>query len=139
MWFKTNAKAATYLIDEADLYSKEELVCFTYQGIKVGVEFVVYKKDGIEYPAYCLNRNLPGVTEEEGYTVTADKLVTNSKIWRAVVNGYPFKTAKQLGCNSDIEAFAATKMAVYDAMYHYDLDKFTLHDRNQEQVCRHQD
>ena len=26
-----------------------------------------------------------------------------------------FKTAKQLGCNSDAEAFAATKMAVYDA------------------------
>lgn len=122
--FKTNSKAATYLIEEADLYSKGELVCFTYQGIKVGVEFVVYKKDGIEYPAYCLNRNLPGVTEEEGYTVTADKLVTNSKIWRAVVNGYPFKTAKQLGCNSDIEAFASTKMAVYDAMYNYDFDDF---------------
>ena len=122
--FKTNAKAATYLIDEADLYSKEELVCFTYQGIKIGVEFVVYKKDGVEYPAYCLDKTLPGVTTDGGYTVSVDKLVNNNKIWRAVTNGYPFKTAKQLGCNSNAEAFAATKMAVYDAMYNYDLDVF---------------
>ena len=122
--FGTEAKAATYIIDEADLYSKGELVCFTYQGITVGVEFIVYQKDGIEYPAYCLNRNLPGVTEEEEYTVSADKLVTDAKIWRAVTNGYPFKTAKELGCNSDIEAFAATKMAVYDAMYNYDWSDF---------------
>ena len=122
--FKTNAKAATYLIDEADLYSKEELVCFTYQGIKIGVEFVVYKKYGVEYPAYCLDKTLPGVTTDGGYTVSVDKLVNNNKIWRAVTNGYPFKTAKQLGCNSDAEAFAATKMAVYDAMYNYDWDDF---------------
>ena len=122
--FKTNAKAATYLIDEADLYSKEELVCITYQGIKIGVEFVVYKKDGVEYPAYCLDKTLPGVTTDGGYTVSVDKLVNNNKIWRAVTNGYPFKTAKQLGCNSDAEAFAATKMAVYDAMYNYDWDDF---------------
>ena len=121
---RTEAKAATYIINEANLYSKGELVCFKYQEATVGVEFVVYKKDGVEYPAYCLNRNLPGVTEEESYTVSADKLVTDSKIWRAVTNGYPFKTASQLGCNSDIEAFAATKMAVYDAMYNYNWKDF---------------
>ena len=123
--FQTKTKAATYIIDEADLYSKGELVCFRYQGTLIGVEFVVYKKDGVEYPAYCLNRNLPGVTEDEEYTVSVDRIVRNNKIWRAVTNGYPFKTAKQLGCNSDIEAFAATKMAVYDAMYNYNWDDFT--------------
>ena len=119
------SKAATYLIDEADLYSKGEIVCLTYKKtIKVGVEFVVYQKDGIEYPAYCLNRDLPGVTSDEGYSVKVEKLVTNSKIWRAVTNGYPFKSASQLGCNSDIEAFAATKMAVYDMMYNYNWNDF---------------
>ena len=123
--FFNESKAATYIIDEADLYSKGELVCFRYQGALVGVEFVVYEKDGVEYPAYCLNRNLPGVTEEEEYTVQVDKIVNDNKIWRAVTNGYPFKTAKELGCNSNIEAFAATKMAVYDAMYNYDWDDFT--------------
>lgn len=122
--YSKDVKAATYLIEEADLYSKEELVCFRYQGTKIGVEFVVYEKDGIEYPAYCLNKDLPGVTTEEGYKVQVDKLVNNNKIWRAVVNGYPFKTPAQLGCNSNAEAFAATKMAVYDAMYNYDWDDF---------------
>ena len=123
--FQNNVNAATYIIDQADLYSKGELVCLIYKGyIKVGVQFVVYKKDGIEYPAYCLNRNLPGVTEDDEYSVTVDGLVTNSKIWRAVTNGYPYKTAKELGCNSDIEAFAATKMAVYDMMYNYDWNDF---------------
>ena len=123
--FGTQSKAATYIIDEADLYSKGELVCFKYRESLIGVEFVVYKKDGVEYPAYCLNRNLPGVTEDEQYTVKVDKLVSDAKIWRAVTNGYPFKTAEQLGCNSDIEAFAATKMAVYDAMYNYNWSDFT--------------
>ena len=122
--FTNNAKAATYIIEEADLYSKGELVCFKYQDILVGVEFVVYEKDGVEYPAYCLNRNLPGVTESEEYSVKVEKLVNDNKIWRAITNGYPFKTAAQLGCSSDIEAFAATKMAVYDAMYNYNWDDF---------------
>lgn len=123
--FQNNAKAATYIIDEVDLYSKGEIVCLLYKkNIKVGVEFVVYKKDNVEYPAYCLNRNLPGVTSDEGYSVTANKLVSDNRIWRAVTNGYPFKTAKNLGCNSDIEAFAATKMAVYDMMYNYDWNDF---------------
>ena len=132
--FTNVSKAATYLIDEADLYSKGEIVCLMYKNIKVGVEFVVYEKDGIEYPAYCLNRNLPGVTETDEYTVKVDDLVNNSKIWRAVNNGYPFVSAKSLGCNSDIEAFAATKMAVYDMMYNYDWDDFSGLNKQGERV-----
>lgn len=122
--FPNKANAATYIIDKTELYSKGEIVCFTYKNILVGVEFVVYKKDGVEYPAYCLNRDLPGITEEEEYTVKVDKLVSDNKIWRAVTNGYPYKSAKELGCSSDIEAFAATKMAVYDMMYNYNWNDF---------------
>ena len=127
---------ATYFIDEANLYSKGELVCFTYKDILVGVEFVVYEKEGIEYPAYCLDKNLPGITEEESYNVNIDKLVTNSKIWRAVTNGYPYKTAEQLGCNTNIEAFAATKMAVYDMMYNYDWSDFKGRDEQGTRVIK---
>lgn len=137
MIFPNKAEAAsTYFIDEADLYSKGELVCFTYQNNLIGVEFVVYKKDGVEYPAYCLNKNLPGVTEDESYTVSVDKLVTDNKIWRAVTNGYPYKTPSQLGVNSEIEAFAATKMAVYDMMYNYDWDDFKGRDAQGVRVIK---
>lgn len=119
------SKAATYIIDEADLYSKGEIICILYKkSILVGVEFVVYKKDGIEYPAYCLNRNLPGITGEDEYTVSVEGLVSDVKIWRAIMNGYPNKTARELGCNSSIEAFSATKLAVYDMMYNYNWDDF---------------
>lgn len=131
-----NVQAATLPIDKADLYSKGEVVYFQYDNIGIGVEVIVYKKDGVEYPAYCINKGKTGVTEEKGYTVNIDSLISNVKIWRAVINGYPFKSIEELGCATMEEAYAATKMAVYDAMYHYDLDKFTLHDRNQEQGKR---
>lgn len=122
--FPNQVKATRYIINEADLYSKGEREDFSYKGIPVFVEFVVYKKDGIEYPAYCLNRNLPGITKEEEYKVKAEKAIGNVAVWRAVTNGYPYKTAKELGCNSNAEAFAATKMAVYDALYTYDWNDF---------------
>ena len=123
--FESNA--ATMPINKADLYSKGEVVFFNYDNIGIGVEVIVYKKDGVEYPAYCINKGRPGVTEEHEYSVSINKLVTNNKIWRAIVNGYPFKTPQELGCNNMHEAYAATKMAVYDAMYNYDLNKFTVH------------
>lgn len=122
--FQNETKAATYLIKEADLYSKGEMVCFRYKGVGVGVEFVVYKKDGVEYPAYCLNRTLIGVTTYGGAKVTVNKALENAAVWRAVTNGYPFKTPSELKCNSEAEAFAATKMAVYDALYTYDWSDF---------------
>mgnify|MGYP001852493819 CR=1 FL=1 len=125
MHFESNA--ATMPISKADLYSKGEVVFFNYDNIGIGVEVIVYKKDGVEYPAYCINKGRPGVTEEHEYSVSINKLVTNNKIWKAIVNGYPFKTPQELGCNNMQEAYAATKMAVYDAMYNYDLDKFTVH------------
>ena len=132
--FQNTSNAATYIIEEADLYSKGEIVCFKYGDVTVGVEYIVYRKDGVEYPAYCLNRDLPGVTEEDRYTVKVDQIVNNNKIWRAVTNGYPFKTRQELGCYSNIEAFAATKMAVYDAMYNYDWNDFTALDAQGQRI-----
>lgn len=122
--FENRSNAATYLIDKENLYSKGEFVGFLYKDIKVGVEFVVYKKDGIEYPAYCLNRNLQGVTTGSGTSVSVSKTIQNAAVWRAITNGYPFKTPTELKCNSNIEAFAATKMAVYDALYTYNWSDF---------------
>ena len=49
--FESNA--ATMPINKADLYSKGEVVFFNYDNIGIGVEVIVYKKDGVEYPAYC--------------------------------------------------------------------------------------
>lgn len=121
-------KAATSPIEKADLYSKGEVVLFRYNTLGIGVEVTMYKKDGIEYPVYCLNKGRTGVTADHEYSVTVSQLLSNQKVWRAIINGYPFKTPEELGCKTMEEAYAATKMAVYDAMYNYDLDKFTVYE-----------
>ena len=128
---KTSVEAASLPITKADLYSKGEVVLFKYDKIGIGVEVIVYQKDGVEYPAYCINKGRPGVTEEHQYSVDINQLLSNQKIWKAIVNGYPFKTPEELGCENMKEAYAATKMAVYDAMYNYDLDKFTVHNNTE--------
>lgn len=76
------------------LYSKGELICLVYDGIKIGTQFVVYEKEGKEYPAYCVNREKDGVTEDFSYSVIAEKIYSNNLVWNAVINGYPFKHQK---------------------------------------------
>ena len=124
---KNTVKAVTTPIKSAEPYSKGEVVLFRYNGLGIGVEIQVYKKDGIEYPVYCLDKGKRGVETDFTYTVEVSEMLSNQKIWRAITNGYPFKTPQELGCNNMEEAYAATKMAVYDAMYNYDLSKFTTY------------
>ena len=124
---KNTVKAVTAPIKSAEPYSKGEVVLFRYNGLGIGVEIQVYKKDGIEYPVYCLDKGKRGVETNFTYTVEVSEMLSNQKIWRAITNGYPFKTPQELGCNNMEEAYAATKMAVYDAMYNYDLSKFTTY------------
>lgn len=121
------SKAAVFPINKADLYSKGEVVLFQYDKVPIIVAVTVYQNNGIEYPVYCLNKGKQGITEDHEYSVEVSQMLSNQNVWRAVVNGYPFKSPAELGCNTVSEAYAATKMAVYDAMYHYDLDKFTIH------------
>lgn len=39
--------------------------------------------------------------------------ITDVKLWRIIINGYPYKTIAQLGCSNKEEAFTATKQAIY--------------------------
>lgn len=126
---------ASFSIDSAELYSKGVYEGYLGHG-NVGVIFnyVVYKKDGKEYPAYCLNKDLDGVTESVTYSVRTKELLTNTKVWRAIINGYPYKTASQLGCNTNEEAFLATKQAVYCMLYDRDISEYNANDERQERV-----
>ena len=82
--------------------------------------FVTYQKDSVEYPAYCLNKEYPGVGEYDGYTVDIDAVLDNVQIWRTIINGYPYKTPAELGVENKYDAFVATKQAVYSILYGYD-------------------
>lgn len=79
--------------------------------------FCYISKDGVEYPAYCLNREYPGVGEYDGYTVDIDAVLDNVQIWRTIINGYPYKTPAELGVENKYDAFVATKQAVYSILY----------------------
>ncbi len=112
-----NASYAASL-SSANLYSKGECGhLLKYKGITVVTTMVVYNNSGIEYPAYCMDKSLPGVGERGSYTVNINELVSNSMVWRAITNGYPYKTPSELGCSNSNEAFTATKQAVYCILY----------------------
>lgn len=122
--FSSKTQAA-FFIEKAELYSKGEYVdLLFYNGVEVLTTFVVYQKDGIEYPAYCIQKEKPGVTETIPYMVTVEGSIQNSLVWKAIINGYPYKTPAELGCANEIEAFVATKQAVYCMLYDNDAGNF---------------
>lgn len=120
---------ATFAIDKADLYSAGYYENYLrWGGMGLVFNYVVYSKDGVEYPAYCLNKDLPGATFDTSYSVSTEELLTNVKVWRAIINGYPYKTPTELGCATKEEAFFATKQAVYCMLYDRDPNTYTATD-----------
>lgn len=94
-------------------------------GVDLTCIYIVHNENGVEYPAYCLNLELDGATEDFSYTVNADTQLTNMEIWRTVVNGYPYKTPEELGCKTKEEAYLATRQAVYCAVYGRDPNSYS--------------
>ena len=85
----------------------------TYKGIVVETYYSQYINDGVSYPAYCLDKTKQGVNNEISYSVSVQNAISDVKLWRIIVNGYPYKTIEQLGCRNKEEAFTATKQAIY--------------------------
>lgn len=100
-----------------------------YNGYTVGCVRVSYYDGRTEQPAYCLQRDMPGIGENEGeldfYDVEVQDTLTNTLIWRVVSNSYPYVSLQELGVASITEAFVATKQAVYCILYGNDGDNFT--------------
>ena len=127
--------SASFEINSASLYSKGVYSNYLHYGdIGIVFNYVVYEKDGIEYPAYCLNKDLDGVTESSNYTVSTDEALSNVNVWRTIINGYPYKTAKELGCFSNEEAFIATKQAVYCMLYDRSYDEYKAENEQEQRV-----
>lgn len=101
-------------IDTANMYSIGECGnLLKYKGVVVLVHYIEYKTDGNIYPAYCLDKNLSGVTDGFSYSVSVKDAITDVSIWRTLINGYPYKSISELGCQTKQEAFTATKQALY--------------------------
>ena len=81
-------------------------------------------EDGKFYPAYCVNRELPGVEAGNSYTVTVTEAIQDQGVWRALFNGFPYKNPSELGVENDYDAFCATKQAVYCMLYNLDTSRY---------------
>lgn len=102
----SNTKEKVYEIGYCDKVLK-------YKGIPRGATYVVYEKDGEQYPAYCVNPERIGVGETDGYDVNIEGYITDVMLWRIITNGYPYRSIEELGVITEKEAYLATKQAVY--------------------------
>ena len=79
---------------------------------------------GILHYAYCMDVTKPGVGEEESYTINVTEMLKDPKVYTAIINGFPYKSASDLGVENDYDAFALTKQAVYCILYNRDVRTF---------------
>lgn len=98
-----------------------------YQGSEKKAPYVVYQKNGRNYPAYCLNPHSNGIgTSGIGdYSVDVESRVSNVAVWRMIINGFPYKTPAELGAANEDEAYTATKFAVYTAIDNRNPEDYT--------------
>ena len=100
-------------INSAYIYSIGECGnLLKYKGITVKTTYVQYDNNGINYPVYCLDKTKLGAGDIP-YSVSVQNIVQDVGLWRTIVNGYPYKSIRELGVANKEEAFTATKQAVY--------------------------
>lgn len=92
-----------------------------------GCPNVIAKKDGEFFPAYCINMERPGVGSVgiHSQVVTLQNRHIEDPVYRAVINGYPYKTIEELGVQNAKEAYYATKFAVWAMQHNLGLDYYT--------------
>lgn len=107
-----NSVMATQL-DSANIYMVGDCgSLLKYKGVEVKVSYVQYTYEGVNYPAYCLDKTKPGA-ENGAYTVSVNSMIQDVGLWRRIINGYPYKSIEELGVANKEEAFTATKQAIY--------------------------
>lgn len=74
-----------------------------------------YDEDGNKNPAFCVDPNKAGPGEYFAgkYDLNVAGAETNEKIAAIINNSIPYKTYQELGVNSEEEAYAATKAAIW--------------------------
>lgn len=86
--------------------------------------YVGYTGKLYNYPAYCLDKNKEFVTDKLSYSVTEKGEIEDTILWRYIINGYPYKTVKELGCLERDEAYVATQQAIYCYIYNQQIEDY---------------
>ena len=100
-----------------------------YNGVTVGCVRVSYDNGSSKFPAYCLQRDLPGIGDREGeyssYDVDVTGYINNPMIWRIIANSFPNNSFQGMGVRNIEEGYVATKQAIYCILYGNDADNFS--------------
>ncbi len=97
--------------------------------------YVGYRENGKVHPAYCLNIDLDGVGATEPYTVDISETISDARVWRVIVNGFPYKTPSQLGVESEYDAFVATKESIYCVQHNFNpLTRYNREDERSQKM-----
>ena len=85
-----------------------------------------------------MNKERLGADDELSYDVTITEILGNTemynKVWRVVTNGYPYKSAGDLGVSDWVYAYQATKMAVYCVTGQANVDDFYATDTTGQEI-----
>ena len=52
------------------------------------------------------------------------QIANNQAVWRVLLNGFPYKSAQEMGLDNDYQAFAVTKQAVYSVLDGRDTNRY---------------
>lgn len=100
--------------------------------------YVGYYENGVFHPAYCLEVSKPGVDDTLSYDVTVQEAIQNEAVWRVLKHGYPY--AGTLGLDNEMDAFFATKQAIYRVLDGGDVGRYQgANDRGNRIVAKIQE
>lgn len=86
-----------------------------------------YEGNGGIYPVYCFDKSKPGVEAipEGEYQIQVSNKITDERLWRIIVNSYPFKEFTEMGCDTPAQAYIATKAAIDCILYDKNISDFS--------------
>lgn len=121
--------------------SKEENVIFStngkyqeiyYQGKLLDIPIVICnRQSGEKQPIYNLKREKQYLAGGLSYYSKIEKIVNNNKVRRILLYGYPNVSFQELGCSNEEEAYIITQIAILNVYYQYNLNDFTVTNKNQ--------
>ena len=84
----------------------------TYRGKIIKTDYIYHEKNGKKYPAYCLEKAEYGISANLTETVISEGNIHDIKLWKYIINGYPYKTYQALGCKNKEEAYGYLEKAI---------------------------
>ncbi len=96
----------------------------TYKGETVETYYIYRATKALFFPAYCIDETKQGITNHFGYKVMVEDSIHDVNLWKYIINGFEYKTLKELGCETPEEAYMATQQAIYCYLYNRNVEDY---------------